>query len=94
MWTRTILLLLVALWGGRCAESPGLMGPTDAEATEQGDIGAVPLFDSGAGVDTSAQSDVALDSTTENAALDGSGDGVDTTDVSPDAAGEMGTRPA
>ena len=91
MWTRTSLLLSVALWAGRCAESPGLMGTTDAEATEDGDGGEIPVPDSGTEVDTSAQSDVALDGTTEDAALDGSGDGVDAADVSSDAAGDLGT---
>jgi hypothetical protein len=91
MWTRTILLLSLALWAGGCAESPDATSTADVTATDDVDGGAIPVPDSGTDADASAQSDAEVDSATEDATTDGSGDGVDAADVSTDPAGELGT---
>ena len=79
IWTRTICLLSVALWAGRCAESPGALGTTDVEGTA--DVDENPVPDSGLDVDAEGAIDVEADA---NADADAAADVVDAADPADD----------
>ena len=104
MWTRTSLLLSVALWAGRCAESPDAPGTADATANDdvdggndtQPDVGAdtAAPIDVDSGVDVNTGLDVDSGTDVDSGLEDDSGVDVDsgvdgtTEDAALDGAGD------